>query len=587
MSSEQDQAAPAVERAIEFLERESLSTTERIERVESLLDQREEDVDDALARFAAGSERHVLTSDQSEYESFLDLCRAAERNGHAVEVTAVVRQSLHDGADPGTLKWEIQSIGTLTDEQVAERLSLLTEAVADDELPLEEGTEAPNHDVEGPTTEAPDGDEEPVVDQATEDAETTSETDRSSFPAGVSAPGTAERRSSSVGDPGGRDEEFETAAPHPAGEESNGSDSTEVGGKSEPADSVGVRGEGGTVDSGDVDGETGAVDSGEAETTAVEEADQESVAGTESEGEAGATDSAPDDVDMAENFDGGDSPAEDGRHREPLRPPQRSDPTEQGAFSMPNYAQDLVQFDFVLDSDDRFVPNDVRGSGMVVVGEKQYVGIVRVKPRSWSIHTNEKKGQIIDGYKSSFLATLDFPVQIVSYPTKFDISDHVQRLSDVVEEGHTRSTDSKLVNVGRELYPNWLERFIQDNDMKQRQLYIVVPLSAHQINDFADTNEGFLDQIGEKLPPLKPLADFLSDDDGIDVTEQQCLRELDSRLTHVGSGLRRFDVEVERLADRTEVMSVLYHYYNNEQPLNDAFPTGPYSTVEAETGMRR
>lgn len=614
MSSEQDQAAPAIDRALELLQRESLSATERIERVESLLDQREAGVDHALARFAAGGERHVLADDRSEYESFLELCRAAERNGHAVAVTALVRRSLDDGVDPGALKWEIQSNDSLTDGQVAERLSLLTAAVADDDQTVGDGVESQSRDAAGPTTGDQDGDEKPTRDPATEgaaptpkddegaaegadantanaetptggadanaaDDEAPTDTDRTSFPAGASARGGAETGSPSIADPDGTDEEAAAAAPQRTDEGTKESGS--------PA----VDGERGTTDPPEADVASETADSdesdGRAETAAVEETRGEPVDGSDGHVEAGATDAVPEDVDIGEDVDEYDGPADDDRHREPLRPPQRTDPTEQGAFSMPNYAQDLVQFDFVLDSDDRFVPNDVRGSGMVVVGDKQYVGIVRVKPRSWSIHTNEKKAQIIDGYKSSFLATLDFPVQIVSYPTKFDISDHVQRLSDVVEEGHTRSTDSKLVNVGRELYPNWLERFIQDNDMKQRQLYIVVPLSAHQINDFADSNDGFFDQLGDKVPPLKPVADFLSDDDGIDVTEQQCLRELDSRLSHIGSGLRRFDVEVERLADRNEVMSVLYHYYNNEQPLNDAFPTGPYSTVDAEAGTRR
>lgn len=265
-----------------------------------------------------------------------------------------------------------------------------------------------------------------------------------------------------------------------------------------------------------------------------------------------------------------------------LDPPQRDDTTESGAFSIPNYAQDLIDFEFVLESHDDYLPSGVNGAGMIATGEKEFVGIAEVTPRSWSIHTAEKKGEIIDAYKSAFLATLDFPIQIVAYPTKFDISDHVDRLSEVMGEGRTRSTDSQLVNIGRSLYPNWLERFILENDMKQRRFYIVIPISADQINQFQNEDAGLLDSAAEQFSPLQPLADMFGDDDTRDISTQQCLRELDSRLSRVSGGLHRFDVYVERLSDRDEVMSVLYHYYNNEQPLNDVFPTGPYSIENEE-----
>ncbi|MDQ2074695.1 hypothetical protein RBH20_19385 [Haloarcula sp. H-GB4] len=265
-----------------------------------------------------------------------------------------------------------------------------------------------------------------------------------------------------------------------------------------------------------------------------------------------------------------------------IAPPQQTDPTELGALSIPNYAQDLIDFEFVLEAKDDTLPTGVDGAGMIVKGEDEYVGITEVRPRSWSIHTGEKKSEIIEAFKSSFLATLDFPIQIVAYPTKFDISDHVERLNDVISEGRHRSTDSKLVNLGRRLYPNWLERFILDNDMKQRRFFIVIPISAEQINQFQNTDSGLLDMAAEKFGPLAPIADFFSSSDNTDISTQQCLRELDTRLNRVERALQRFDVQTERLDDRDQVMSVLYHYYNNEQPLNDVFLNGPYSVESGD-----
>ncbi|QGN07858.1 hypothetical protein Hrd1104_11465 [Halorhabdus sp. CBA1104] len=274
-----------------------------------------------------------------------------------------------------------------------------------------------------------------------------------------------------------------------------------------------------------------------------------------------------------ESDDTGVSQAPDDRHRGTIDPPQRRDPTESGSLSISNYAQDLVSFDFVLDSNEEFVPDDVRAGGLIKLDDKQYAGITRVHPRTWSIHTNEKKAEIVGAYKSSFLATLDFPIQIVSYPTHFDISDHLERLQSVRNLSEDDYGESGLADMGRSLYPEWLTQFLSDNDMKQREFYIIAPISADQIDQFRSDDDGFLDSLADSFPPAEPVADFFGDDSE-SISTHQILRELDSRLNRISSGLQRFDVQSERLTDRNEAMAVLYHYYNNEKPLTDEFSKG-------------
>lgn len=265
--------------------------------------------------------------------------------------------------------------------------------------------------------------------------------------------------------------------------------------------------------------------------------------------------------------------APDGRHRGRLEPPQRSDSTESGTMSISNYAQDLISIEYVLDSSDDIVPDDVEGGGLIKLGDKRYAGIARVHPRTWSIHTNEKKAEIVGAYKSSFLATLDFPIQIVSYPTHFDISDHLDRLQSVRDISREEYGDSGLADIGRSLYPEWLEQFLSDNDMKQREFYIIAPISSKQIDQFRSDDDGFWNSLADSFPPAEPVADFFGDGSE-EISNQQILRELDSRLNRIASGLQRFDVRAERLTDRNEVMAVLHHYYNNEKPLHNIFPNG-------------
>lgn len=271
-------------------------------------------------------------------------------------------------------------------------------------------------------------------------------------------------------------------------------------------------------------------------------------------------------------------------HLQDGRLPQETDPTVDGLMNLPNYAQDLIDFEFVFNKDDEYMPEGVEGEGLIVTeleGDEEYVAIAHVEPRSWSIHTAEKKNQIIQTFQSSFLATLDFPVQIVSYPKKFEITDHINRLEEVLEEGRTRGGDSFLVNMGRALYPNWIESYIVENDMKQREFYLVIPLQASQIQQFEGENEGMLDQMAD-MPGIGPVASMFTDDDGEDVTRYQCLRELKSRLDRVASGLGRLDVDVTPIADRDETLAILYHYYNDKQPRKQAFPTGPFTVHDMD-----
>lgn len=274
--------------------------------------------------------------------------------------------------------------------------------------------------------------------------------------------------------------------------------------------------------------------------------------------------------------------AEDDRDRGTRRRPGATDPTESGGLSVASYTQDLVDAEFVLESDDAFVPDGVDGAGVVVLDDDSYVGLLSVRPRSWSIHTAERKQEIVATFQSSVLAPLEFPLQIVAYPTDFDISDHVAALADVTAE---TSDSGDLLAVGRDLYPAWLRAFIEENDTKQRRFYVVVPVSADGIRQF-ENREGLAATVAERVPPLAPLLDRLTDSPAADVTRRQCLRELDARLTQVEAGLRRLDVRAERLGDRQETLAVLAQYYNNRRP-PVRVGTGGYTVREQAAGGDR
>jgi hypothetical protein len=248
---------------------------------------------------------------------------------------------------------------------------------------------------------------------------------------------------------------------------------------------------------------------------------------------------------------------------------------------MPNYAQDLLDFEYVLDEDDDLAPKGGNAAGIVVTEQEEYIAIARVEGRDWSIHTGEKKQEIIKTYESHVLSGLDNHVQMLSVPTRFDIREHIDLVNDVLDE-NSDDEDEMLMNIGRSIYPNWIENFMNQNDMKERQFYLVVTMSAKQLNEFKTANKDITEQLAE-LPVIgDTVFSRFTDNNEDDIEKYQILRELNKRMGRVKSNLRRMEVEVERVDSRQEAMSVLYQYYQNTSPEDEVFPTGPITGVKDE-----
>lgn len=267
------------------------------------------------------------------------------------------------------------------------------------------------------------------------------------------------------------------------------------------------------------------------------------------------------------------------KHREKRTPPEQYD-IGGSVLSMPNYAQDIVDFEFVLEQDDETLQGDVNGAGIIVTDNDTYVAIARVEGRDWSIHTAEKRREIISTYQSAFLTGIENHVQIVSIPTRFDIRDHLDRVEAVLNE-YQDDQDELLLNIGRSMYPNWMEGFMKQNDMRERAFYIVVPLSAKQLHEFKGGSESIAEQFSE-LPIVGGLFERFTEDRAEDITKYQVLRELNTRMERMENNLRRVDVSMERIDNRNEAMEVLFHYYHNDKPRSEVFPMGPFTTSEAD-----
>ncbi len=568
MTNSSPSTAPSEEietEAAHLLEETTASVQDRISRLESLLDG-EEALEDALATFAKAGEQHVLIGEGRRLAHLERYCQRLPES-YDITLTRILAHTLDNGVSTNSLRAAIESADHLCTEQIDHRLSLLSSI---EQLSSSHTVDQSQQGASDPklserhSTEPQDG----TPTEAT--AETTGHFSREqarSRDADRDRPPNKTARDN-VSSPTDQSSEDNTLR---SGEQSTNDDkATNEQSGSPQSDRLS---QSSVTDSSSVDSTVSTAQSEQSDEGADTLSQSATLSETETVSDQGCQQTSTSSFGSMESDDTGVSQAPDDRHRGTIDPPQRRDPTESGSLSISNYAQDLVSFDFVLDSNEEFVPDDVRAGGLIKLDDKQYAGITRVHPRTWSIHTNEKKAEIVGAYKSSFLATLDFPIQIVSYPTHFDISDHLERLQSVRNLSEDDYGESGLADMGRSLYPEWLTQFLSDNDMKQREFYIIAPISADQIDQFRSDDDGFLDSLADSFPPAEPVADFFGDDSE-SISTHQILRELDSRLNRISSGLQRFDVQSERLTDRNEAMAVLYHYYNNEKPLTDEFSKG-------------
>jgi hypothetical protein len=291
----------------------------------------------------------------------------------------------------------------------------------------------------------------------------------------------------------------------------------------------------------------------------------------------GTSDINPGDIPMGDTSTIGTEAALEDIHRVESTLPQEYDPREQRVFGRPNYIQDLLDFKFVFEEDDNYCVSDVDAGGMIAVDEDTFVGLLKVEPRRWAIHTKEKKQQITASYMKSFCNALQFPAEIIAFPTKLDLTDHVQEVEETLKERGEAADSSPLVNHGRAFYPEWLTAYAEQTEMVEQEFFVVVPVARDQIEQFQN-EQGLLNSLRKHVSFVDNILAALEDEEG--GTQTQCLRELDKRMSQVENALTQSGVTPERLSDRQEVLSVLYMAFNKEMPMHDQFDTGPLTRMD-------
>ncbi|WP_408960192.1 hypothetical protein [Natrinema sp. 74] len=213
----------------------------------------------------------------------------------------------------------------------------------------------------------------------------------------------------------------------------------------------------------------------------------------------------------------------------------------------------------------------VRDDG-IAVDENSYIGLLKVHPQNWLSLSDEAKRNTMSAYMS-FLMSLESSVAVPCYPKTFDLTGHLERF---YKAGASMSSHGQtpILQYGRKFYIQWANANIEDEDLKQRDFYIVTRVDADQVNKDLDTGS-VLSQLGT-LPIIGTVFSGIVDrtslgDSHEEARTELCIREVRQRQRRITNKLGRTDVSIERVTDRQETMEILYHYYNHVDPQFEKF----------------
>ncbi len=213
----------------------------------------------------------------------------------------------------------------------------------------------------------------------------------------------------------------------------------------------------------------------------------------------------------------------------------------------------------------------VRDDG-IAVDENSHIGLLKVHPQNWISLSDQAKRDTMSAYMS-FLMSLESSVAVPCYPKTFDLTGHLERFYKAGASMASRG-QTPILQYGRKFYIQWANTNIEDEDLKQRDFYIVTRVDADQVHKDLDTGS-VLSQLGT-LPVIGRVCSGIVDrtplgDSHEEARTELCIREVRQRQRRITNKLGRTDVSIERVTDRQETMEILYHYYNHVDPQFEKF----------------
>ncbi len=190
-----------------------------------------------------------------------------------------------------------------------------------------------------------------------------------------------------------------------------------------------------------------------------------------------------------------------------------------------------------------FVPVSEVRSGVVILKEGGYRGIMMCSSLNFALKSEEEQRAIIGGFQN-FLNTLDFTVQIVVHSRKTDIRPYLNLLNERMEH-----QTSELMRIQLREYIQFIRNFIEGSEIMTKTFYIVVPYSASSaVLSAKSAFSGF--GAGKGTPAA-----------GVDQAFEESRVQLEQRMSLVAGGLASSGLRAIPLGTE-EVIELLYRSFN-------------------------
>jgi len=114
----------------------------------------------------------------------------------------------------------------------------------------------------------------------------------------------------------------------------------------------------------------------------------------------------------------------------------------------------------------------------ITLKNNQLRSVLQVFPINFGIKSDDEKDATINSYQE-FLNSISFPIQIVMRTVNLNLSDYLEKLEATIGKRVKGTKNSKLMEQFSD-YRDFVEEFIENNAVKDRLFYIIIPANTEK-----------------------------------------------------------------------------------------------------------
>lgn len=172
--------------------------------------------------------------------------------------------------------------------------------------------------------------------------------------------------------------------------------------------------------------------------------------------------------------------------------------------------------------------------------------VLEVTPINFSILGNDEKKAVISAYRD-FLNSLSFPIQIVMRTTNLNLDEYLFELKQKVWKLNNRELEQQF-----DSFKEFIQQFIQKNNVRNRLFYIVVPYSPYSYTDMGK----------EMLTLLQNMFSKQKRKSGLALNKEIALDQLNVRVQLCKDKLKRCQLTTRRL-NSNELQGLLASFFDS------------------------